>query len=174
MRELLKYSLILVYCFFVQLVFLENVHSFFWFQPFITLFFLLYMPYTLNKWQSVLISFSVGIFLDSLLNSYGVHTSASLFIGLFRPFFLNPSLFNAPARGDEKSIWLNKAGNKFKFAYLGLFILFYQFWVLLLETLGKNFFSIFLPTWILSSIFTLVLILLSEELLFRTFKRKDS
>ncbi|MBX2984947.1 MAG: rod shape-determining protein MreD [Bacteroidia bacterium] len=170
MKDWQKYILMFIYCFGVQIVILENIHVAYWFHPFVYLFFLLYFPPVMPKWLSVLVFFMVGLLYDVFLNSYGIHASACLLLGLIKPFVTIGNVNTAPTREDEKGSWLNKGKRRFKTIFLLSFILIHHFWVFFLESLGHDFITVFVPTWLGSTILTYLFLLLSEELFFRTFR----
>ncbi|MCO6495953.1 MAG: rod shape-determining protein MreD [Bacteroidetes bacterium] len=170
MKEWQRFILIFIYCFVVQFLIIENIKVGFWFHPFIYLFFLLYLPPDIPKWLSVFLFFLVGLFFDIFFNSYGIHASACTFLGLIKPFVSIGNVNVAPAREEEKGSWLNKGKRRFKLIFLFSFILIHSFWVLMLESLGHDFISVIIPTWLGSTLVTFVLLRISEELFYRTFR----
>lgn len=170
MKDWQLFFLILIYCFLVQVLILENINVGFWFHPFVYLFFLLYLPPDLPKWLSVLVFFLVGFVFDIFLNSFGIHASACLILGLLKPFIAADNLSVAPTRDEEKGSWLNKGKRSFKIVFLLSFILVHHFWVFLLESMGHDFFTVLVPTWLASSAITYLFLILSEELFYKTFK----
>lgn len=172
MREALLFTLIFVFCFLLQVVMLPNVHGPFWFQPFPYLFFVLYLTPEIPKWASVLMGFLVGFLFDWFLNSYGIHASATLIIALLKPYLAAGNISPAPTREEEKGSWLHKGKARFKYLFLLSFIGLHHFWVFFMEMMGQNFAGAFLPTWLGSTSATFVLILIADELFFKTFRRK--
>lgn len=172
MKEGIKFTFIFIYVFLLQVLVLENVHGIFWFHPFVYLFFLLYLTPDLPKWASVLIGFFIGFIFDIFLNSFGIHASACLLVGLLKPYLAAGNINLAPAREEEKGSWLNKGKFRFKMLFLIVFILMHHFVVFFFEMLGQNLTKTFMPTWLGSSLATFVIILISEELFFKTFKSK--
>jgi hypothetical protein len=172
MKEVIQFSLIFVFCFLLQVVVLPNFYGPFWFQPFPYLFFILYFSPNIPKWASVLLAFSVGFLFDWFLNSYGIHASATLLIGLLKPYVALGNISPAPTREEEKGSWLHKGKARFKYLFLLSFIALHHFWVFLMEMMGSNFGSSFVPTWIGSTFATFFLILIADELFFVTFRRK--
>src|SRR5690606_36371383 len=104
--------------------------------------------------------------------SMGIHATVCLWIGLLKPVFSRPAEKVVPSRDDESKIWWNKGGLKFKTIYILGFILFHHALVFFLEAPNQHFISEFLPMFISSSIATYFFILLSEEFIFRPFRKK--
>jgi hypothetical protein len=172
MKSVGKHILMFVYCFLLQVMILDNIQGFYWFQPYVYIFFFLYLTPEIPKWSSVLIGFAIGIFFDLFLNSHGVHATAGVIIGFAKPYIAALNTAVAPARENEQGSWLNKARPKFRYYFLLLFIATHHFIVFVLENFNSNFFVITLPAFVISSLSTFVLILISDELFHKTFAKR--
>jgi hypothetical protein len=172
MTDWYKYLGFFIYCFVVQIFLLEALEGLFWFHPFGYLFFLLILPPSISRWGMVVLAFLTGAFFDFFFNSMGIHATVCLWVGLLKPVFSRPAEKVTPSREYESKIWWNKGGLKFKTIYILGFIFFHHALVFFLESPNQNFVRTFLPTFFASSFATYFFILLSEEFIFRTFRKK--
>jgi cell shape-determining protein MreD len=170
MKQVLLPILMFFYVVLIQVFIIENLHFSMFFQPFIYLFFVLYLSPTLPKWLSVLMGFMVGIFFDMLFNSPGIHAAATTIIGFLKPYIAVFNNVQAPARENEQGSWLNKSRPKFKYIFLISMVSVHHLIVFVLENLQSSFLTVTLPIFFTSVISSLLLILISDELFHKTFK----
>ncbi len=124
----------------------------------IYLLFPLLFPVAYNKTSILIYSFFLGLFIDIVSNTLGIHTSAILMVALLRPIGL--SLLNLKASEIEGEIGWFKI-SKIKFAsFLFVLTLIHQLYFQLLSNLG--FWTLSQIGYILKNTFlsTIVMILL--------------
>ncbi|MEZ4805356.1 MAG: rod shape-determining protein MreD [Bacteroidia bacterium] len=158
--------IILIQLFILNNVFIGNYYAFL-FQPQLIVMFLLLLPASMTHNWLILVSFMAGFLFDVFFQTYGVHAAAATFVGFFRYYATRDVENVIAARDDENQIWTSKKGNSCKWAYFLTFISIYHFLFLLIDTQGHNFFTIFIPAFISSSIITFILILILENLIYK-------
>ena len=136
--------------------------------PYILIIFLL--PIGLSNLALFLISFSIGLAIDSFYDSIGVHASACVMLAFFRIFFHNITLevdekhsFNTPSWGIMGFKWFS--------TYIALGTLIHHFTLFLIETfsfrnIGQTFISI-----VLSTISTIIVIFIISLLTYKSKSR---
>lgn len=73
----------------VQVLLLDNLHFLGICHPYIYLLFLLTMPRTLPRWAEILVGAVVGLMMDIISNSLGIHMMACTAVSLLRPILLD-------------------------------------------------------------------------------------
>lgn len=150
----------------VQLAILNHLHLSLYIHPVFYLFFVIKMPLSLPKWVQLLMGFSLGLTLDIFEGSPGIHSAAAVFIAFVRPYlasFLSPGRDMGPA--PEPSV--NQFGMQWFATFSFVLLLLHHFSLYFLEEFSfAGFFSSILRM-ILSTLFSLLLVLLTEYLLYR-------
>ncbi|HOY48957.1 MAG TPA: rod shape-determining protein MreD [Flavobacteriales bacterium] len=125
--------------------------------------FLLMLPVNINKILLLFICFLTGLTVDIFGGTAGMHASACLVLGFFRPGFLH---LIAPREGYETTLKLNMAGmgGSTFLIYASTLILIHHLVLFLVEAFTfLNFFELLLRV-ITCSISTLLLTVLSQFL----------
>jgi hypothetical protein len=125
----------------------------------------LLLPFETPRWLLLVSSFLIGLSVDVLMQTWGMHTFASVFAGYIRPYILKVI---APRDGFDAG---TQPGIKhfgfewFIIKYSAIIVLAHHFILFYLEAFKfHQFFSTLLRV-ILSTIFTLILITLSQLLI---------
>jgi hypothetical protein len=169
--SVLKYLGLYLLVIFIQEFILNNLfignYYAFLFQPQIIVMFLLLLPSSMSHTWLVLVSFLSGLLFDAFFNTWGIHAAVSTIVGFSRYYATREVETVISAREEDNQIWTSKKGNAWKWTYFLTFIAIYHFLFLLLESLGSNFFSRFLPSFISSTIIAFVLVLILENLIYK-------
>ena len=123
--------------------------------------FLLMLPVNINRMLLLLLSFITGLTIDIFSGTAGMHASACLFIGFIRPGFLNVI---APREGYESTLRLTMQGmgSSTFLIYTGVLTFVHHLVLYLIEAFNfLNFFNLLLHV-ITCSIFTMLLIVMSQ------------
>ncbi len=164
-RNVLRFIFLIIF----QVLILNNVQLGGFINPYLYVFFILMLPIDIPGWLLLLLAFVMGLSIDLFENTAGMHTSASVFMAFCRPYLLS---MISPREGfDRGSVaTIQKFGIGWMLTYAGILILLHHFALFYLEIFRfSSFFSTLLRV-ILSSAFTLGLVIVSQYL-FSTVKK---
>ncbi len=141
------------------------------FQPQIVILLVLLLPVNISHIAMIIFSFIIGLAVDTQFNTYGINAFIFTLIGFVR-YYVTAHINNQiGVREEDNRIWTSRKGKMWKYAYFASFILLYHFLFILIDGLGKNFFTIGISTILVSSISSFTLALILENLLFSPSKR---
>jgi rod shape-determining protein MreD len=127
-----------------QVLILNNIQVSGYINPYLYVLFIILLPFETPKWLLLVTGFMLGLSIDLFSNAIGMHTFATVLIAFLRPYLLK---YIAP--------------------YAILLILIHHFALFFMEAFKfQQFFATLLRV-ILSSIFTLLLVVLSQLLTLR-------
>jgi len=140
-------------------------------NPYLYVLFILLLPFEIPDWMLLLIGFVTGLTIDVFTNTLGLHTSATVFMAFLRPFILN---IISPRDGYDTgtSPRLDTFGFNWFIQYSVILIFAHHFILFYLEVFKFSDFFITFFRVILSSIFTILLVLLSQIFMFK--KRNEN
>lgn len=132
--------------------------------PYLYILFLLMLPFETPRWLELLIGLVLGLTIDMFTNTIGMHASACVLIAYIRPLYLKAiaprddyEFGQRPSIQDLGLSWF------LKYAIVLIFV--HHLWLFYVEVYSfRGFFSTLLRV-VLSSAFTLVLILISQYLI---------
>lgn len=145
---------------FVQIFLLRNLNSYNLSTPFIYVLFILVLPFRIPNLLLFLIAFGTGLTMDTFYDTMGVHASACVALALVRILFISVSL-NRDAI-DEPEPSLGNMGFKWFSIYAVLCVFIHHLVVFFLEAFKLSEFLYTLSRSLLSILFTLFLVLLTE------------
>jgi hypothetical protein len=128
--------------------------------------YVLFLPFEIPKWIILLSSFLLGLIIDIFSDTSGLNASATALIAYFRPFIL---LYMAPRGGYD-------TGTLPRVQYLGIawfvrysltLIFIHQFAFYFLENFGFHDFLRVIVKVFIGSIYSFLLILISQFVIFR-------
>ena len=138
-------------------------------NPYLYILFIILLPLGTPGWLVLLLSFGMGISIDVFSNSPGIHASATLFAGFMRTFLLASLVPRETVEPtDSPNIRLFGAGWFIKYSLMMVVI--HHVFLFLVEAF--KFSSLHLILWraLLSIVFTMILIVLSQFLFTRNNK----
>jgi rod shape-determining protein MreD len=160
-NSLLRYIFAFVVIVLVQVLILDNIQISRYAVPFLYVLFLLILPFETPGWLLLLLGFLLGLTIDLFEHTYGLHTAATVFAAWLRPGVLK--IFS-PRDGymsnTRPGITDYGAGWFLKYASLIIFV--HHFFLFYFEVFSfRHFFS---TLWrvIVSTVFTLLLVILSQ------------
>jgi rod shape-determining protein MreD len=162
-RQVIRFLVLVL----AQGLILKNVEPGFYINPFLYLLFLIQLPFETPNWLVLVIAFVLGFFVDIFYSTMGMHMAACTFIGWFRPRILR---FMSPRDGYEFSArpTVQDMGRAWFITYALLIIVTHHFILFYLEMFSfREFFTTFLRV-IISSSATLVLVIVTQYLFYRT------
>lgn len=164
--NLLKYSIIFIVSVLLQVLLFNNILIFRVIAPFFYVLFIILLPFYTPRALLLFLSFGLGLTVDIFTNTPGVHASACLLVGFLRPGVLQLitsretlESVNAPRVGSMGFQWF--AG------YVTFLVIIHHFFLFFIEAFTFEAFHITLLRIILSSVLSVVLILLSQFIIFR-------
>lgn len=166
LTNLLRFAFLLL----IQIVVFNNVGIYNMVNPYLYVLFILLLPLDTPLYLLLSLSFAMGLSIDTFSNTGGMHAAASTLIAFMRPLIL---LIITPRGGYEHQSVpnLKNMGLQWFLAYSITMVTIHHLVLFQIEVFRINEFLITLTRSILSSIFTLLLILLSQYLTGSTKKR---
>ena len=151
----------------IQVLVLNNVEFSGYINPLLYVLFILMLPFETAKWLVLILGFITGLTIDAFTDTMGMHTSACVFTSFCRPYILN---FISPRDGYEPGMHptMQQFGWVWFLTYAGILVFIHHFILFYLEVFRFNeFFFTFFKV-IASWIFTLLIMFLTQFLLYRT------
>jgi rod shape-determining protein MreD len=154
-----------VFLVFLQVLVLNHVYLGGFINPYLYVYFILLMPFDTPKWMLLTASFALGFSVDIFTNTIGLNAAACVLMAFARPFVTELiSSGTESLIGDTPS--LKNQGIKWFLYYSILLVLIHHFALFYLEVFRFSEFFLTFTRVLLSAVFTLILILISEYLLF--------
>lgn len=150
----------------IQVLVLDNIALGGYLNPYFYILFLLLLPFETPRWLLLVNGFLLGISIDLLSNTLGMHTAATVFIAFLRPWVLN---ILAPRDGYESDSFpgINAYGFNWFASYAVVLTFFHHLVLFYIEVFHfHDFLSTFLRV-ILSTILTTSTIILSQYFIFK-------
>ena len=152
----------------IQVFILNNIQLGGFINPYIYVLFILILPFETPKWFLLIIAFILGMSVDLFSHTIGMHSSATVFMAFLRPYILK---LISPRDGYESETLpqLKYYGAAWFIRYASILVFAHHLFLFYVEVFRlSNFFATFVRV-VLSSIFTILLILISQY-----FFRKDT
>jgi len=163
-----RYLITFIVLVFLQVFILNNIQFSGFINPYIYVLFILILPFETPKWLLLVVAFALGITIDLFSSTLGMHSAATVFMAFARPYVLKVI---SPRDGYESETLpqLRFYGVNWFLKYSVILILLHHFFLFYIEVFRfSGFFTTFIRV-VLSSIFTIVLVLISQY-----FYRKDT
>ena len=156
---------------FVQIVILNNIQVSGFINPFLYVMFILLLPFETPGWLLLLLSFFMGLSIDMFSNTMGMHAAASVALAYFRPKVIRVI---SPRDGyeTESKPTVVDMGFRWFFIYTIILVFIHHLILFFIESFSFHEFFSTLGRVLLSSVFTIALIILSEYLFTRTKTKK--
>lgn len=138
-------------------------------NPYLYILFVILLPVGTPGWLVLMLSFGMGISIDMFCNSPGIHTSATVFAGFMRTFLL-ASLMPRETIEPTDIPNIRLFGTGWFLKYSLMMVVIHHVFLFLVEAF--KFSSLHLILWraLLSIVFTMLLIILSQFLFTRSNK----
>jgi rod shape-determining protein MreD len=160
-NEIIKNALRLLFLVLFQVLILNNVELSGYLNPFLYVLFILMLPFQTPDWLVLILAFLAGISVDMFSNTGGLHAAASVFMAFLRQPILK---LISPREGYDpvQSPTIQQFGFGWFFSYAGILVFIHHLLLFYLEAFNFSHFGSTLLRVILSSIFTLALIFVSQ------------
>ncbi len=162
-----RYLIVFLVLVFLQVFILNNIQFSGFINPYIYVLFILILPFETPKWFLLVLAFALGITIDLFSSTLGMHSSATVFMAFARPYVLK---IISPRDGYESETLpqLRYYGINWFLKYSTILILLHHFFLFYIEVFRFSYFFATFIRVILSSIFTIIIVLISQY-----FYRKD-
>jgi len=150
---------------FFQVLILNHINLGGFINPYFYVFFILLLPFETPKWLLLISSFFLGLGIDLFTYTPGLNASASVLTAFLRPFVITV-ISSGQESFTEESPTLRGQGLKWFLYYSVSLVVIHHTSLFFLEIFrfDEIFFTLFRA--VLSSLFTLLLIFITEYLLF--------
>ncbi len=164
-RILFKYVVMFVSLVLVQVLIFNQVQFGGFLNPYVYVLFIILLPIRTPRYLVLILAFALGFIIDIFSNSLGVHSAATVFIAYMRPLIIR-IISN---REDDKNDYPGLQQNKFIWfaSYVSFMVLLHHLLLFYLEVYTFANFLNTLSRVILSSVFSIIVIVLSQFLVFR-------
>ena len=160
-NEVIKNIFRFVFLMTFQVLILNNIQLSGYLNPFLYVLFILMLPLQTPKWFVLILSFVLGISIDVFSDTGGLHASASVLMAFLREPILK---LISPREGYDvaQQPTVQQFGFGWFFSYTGILVFVHHFFLFYMEAFHfSGFFHTFFRV-LLSSIFTLTLIFVSQ------------
>jgi len=164
-RIISKYVFMFISLVLVQVLIFNQVQFSGFFNPYVYLLFIILLPLSAPRYLVLILAFLLGLIIDVFSNSLGVHSAATVFAAYARPLVIRV----ISNREDDKSDYPGLHQNKLIWFvnYVLIMVLLHHTVLFYLEVYTfTNFFNTFYRV-ILSSLFSIIIIVLSQFLVFK-------
>jgi rod shape-determining protein MreD len=156
---------------FVQVFLLKNITLYNLSIPYLYILFILLLPFETPNILLFLLAFLMGITIDAFYDTPGLHASACVLLAFVRILFISITV-QKDGFDNEPEPTLSIMGFRWFFTYALILTLFHHFFLFNLEVFRWSEIQYTFSRFILSSIFTVFLMLVSGLLFFRRKERK--
>ncbi len=155
-----------VFLILLQVWVLNNIQFSGYINPYLYILFILLLPFETPGWLVILMSFLLGMSVDMFTDTIGMHASATVFIGFLRSFVLQSI---APRDGYEVGTFprIYYYGFTWFLKYTLLLVFLHHLFLFTVQVFNFNSYHFVLLRTFLSTLFTSMLILLSQYIIFR-------
>ena len=158
-RENINIAILFIGLILLQLIVLNNINFLGYINPFLYILFIFLYPLKKIDFSLILLSFFLGLFIDIFSNSGGINAAATLFIAFIRIPVLQSVIGNREI--DFNSVSIKKLPFYKLLYYITILTFIHHLIVFGLEYFKWNNFKIIIIKTVLTSIFTIILILIS-------------
>lgn len=164
-REIFKYIFMFVGLVLTQVLVLNYIQFSGFVNPYIYILFILLLPLNSPRYLVLIAAFVLGLTIDVFSNSLGMHAFATVFVAYMRPLVIR-IISN---REEDKNNYPGLLQFKFRWfiSYTTIMVLIHHLVLFYLEVYTFSNFIETLVRVLLSSIFSIVLIVLSQFIVFR-------
>lgn len=161
----IKYFLMFIVLVAVQVLFLNQIQFSGYINPYIYILFIMLLPVNSPRYAVLLLAFFIGLVVDIFSNSLGIHTFASVFIAYLRPGIIRVITNREEELSDYPG--LAQTGLAWFLSYTAIMVFIHHTVLFYIEVFTfDNFFSTLYRV-LLSSVFSIFVIVLSQFIIFR-------
>ncbi len=151
----------------LQVLILNNINFMGYINPYLYVLFILLYPFNSNQSFFLILSFFLGLSIDIFEDSGGIHAAACLIAAFVRPNLLR---FSFGVSYDHQNIRLSATPFGARLSYILLIVLIHHFILFSLEMFSLSHIILILKKTLFSSIFTVILVILSLGLFSKKYR----
>ena len=150
----------------LQIFILNNINFRGYLDPYLYVLFILLLPFDTPKWLQLTSAFLIGFFVDLFSHSLGMNAAASVFMAFVRPTVLQ---LLSPGREYDPVVppGISGFGLRWFLSYSLILIFLHHLVLFMLEAFGFHDFLSTLYRILVNTVFTTLLVLLSQFLFIR-------
>ncbi len=156
---------------FLQVFLLKNITLYNISTPYLYILFILLLPFETPNWLLFALAFVMGLSIDAFYDTPGLHAAACIVLAFVRILFISITV-QQEGFDHEPEPTLSTMGFRWFFTYTLILTLVHHFFLFNLEVFRFSEIPYTLGRFVLSSIFTVFLMLLTGFLFFRRKERK--
>ena len=165
-RDILKYFAMFVVLVLIQVLLLNNIQFSGYVNPFLYVLFILLLPFDTPRSLLLFLAFLLGLIVDIFGNTPGIHASASTFMGFLRPGVIGVITSKETVEATLMPR-IKQMGFGWFFRYTLILVAAHHIFLFFIEVFTLSGFFHTLLRSFLSTIFTIILILISQYLIFK-------
>lgn len=150
----------------IQVVILDKVLLGGYINPYFYIMFILVLPFETPKWLLLIAGFFCGLTMDMFANTMGLHTAACVFMAFCRPGVLTMVSSRQDYEPGIKPL-IRDLGFRWFFSYALVLVTLHHLVLFYLEAFGFDEFFHTLLRSFLSIIFTVILLILTQYVVYR-------
>ncbi|MES2380826.1 MAG: rod shape-determining protein MreD [Bacteroidota bacterium] len=169
--EFFNYLMRFVLLVFFQVVVVNNIDLSTYVNPYIYVAFILSLPYNTKPWLVLVLSFLLGMTMDTFSSLPGPHIAATVFMGYFRRFYI---MFSTNKDDQETNIEpsISSKGPVGFLVYALVLVFMHHFVLFFLEAFTIQQFFSTITRIFFSTLFTVLLISIGQLLFYKVAKKK--
>ena len=156
---------------FLQVFLLKNITLYNLSTPYLYIMFILLLPFEIPNLLLFALAFLMGITIDAFYDTPGLHAASCILLAFVRILFISITV-QKDGFDNEPEPTLSIMGIRWFFTYALILTLFHHFFLFNLEVFRFSEIPYTLSRFVMSSIFTVFLMLLTGFLFFRRKERK--
>lgn len=164
-RQIIKYGLMFIGLVLIQVLVLNHVQFSGFVNPYIYILFVLLLPLSSPRYVVLILAFLLGITIDIFSNSLGIHAFASVFAAYLRPFVISLISNRQEDISDYPGLMQNKI--RWFLSYITIMVILHHTVLFFIEVFTFSNFVLTLFRTLLSSVFSIFVIFLSQLIVFR-------
>jgi len=156
---------------FIQVFLLKNITLYNLSTPYLYILFILLLPFETPNLLLFTLAFILGLTIDAFYDTPGLHTTACVLLALVRILFISITV-QKEGFDNEPEPTLSIMGFRWFFTYTLILTLFHHFFLFNLEVFRFSEIQYTITRVVLSSLFTVFLIMVSGLLFYKSKERK--
>jgi len=165
-NNLVKYSLMWIVLILLQIMLFNHIQFSGLVNPYLYILFILLLPFDTPKYLLLILGFLLGLNVDIFCNTPGIHASATTVMAFARPAVIN--LISSRDTLDSNALpRMKQMGSAWFIRYTILLVLLHHLFLFYVEVFTLKGFIFTLFRSLLSALFTIVLIVLSQFLIYK-------
>ncbi len=161
-RNIIRFILLVI----LQIFIFNNIQFSGFINPYIYILFIILLPFETPRWAILFLGFLLGFSIDIFSQTLGIHSASTVFLAFCRPGILN---MIAPRDGYEAGTFPRLYFYRFNWflKYTTFMVFIHHLFLFYVEAFTFSDFFITLLRVILSSIFSIILIVLSQYFIYK-------